>query len=160
MNLRNKFILNFTIGFSIGMLGCTIITAVMTTNYINDGTTYFCDPSFVKIFGNEIIAFTIQSIISGLYGGICFGSTIIYEIETWSILKTTITHFLVVMFSFFITAFTLKWWSTNDYIINLTILGTIISVYFVIWIIQYIIYKIEISKIQNNIDKFNEKTTK
>ena len=160
MDLKNKFILKFSIGFSMGMLFCTIITSIMTTQHINDGTTYFCDPSFIKMFNNELVAFIVQSIISGLYGAICFGSTVIYEIEDWSILNTTLTHFFITIISFFVTAFTLKWWPSTDFITNAIFVIIIIIIYFIIWLVQYLIYKKEVKIIQSDIKKFRRKNTK
>lgn len=157
MDLKNKFILKASIGFSLGMFGCTIITSIMTTNFINDGNTYFCDPTFIKLVGNELYAFIIQSIISGIYGSICFGSTIIYEIEKWSILRVTLTHFFITVFSFFITAFLLHWWPSNNFVINFVFLGIFILIYFIIWLIQYLKYKKEIKKIQKDISNFKNK---
>ena len=160
MDLKNKFILKFAIGFSLGMLVCTIITSVITTNVINDGNTYFCDPSFIDIFGNEIIAFIIQMIISGLYGAICIGGTVVYEIEEWSILKVTIIHFSITVSSFFITATILKWWPNSSFIDNIIFIGIIVIMYMFIWLIQYISYKIEVKKIKKEIKEFNKNNTK
>ena len=104
MNFKNAFILNFSIGFSAGMLICTIITSAITTITINDGNTYFCNPAFSSMIGHELLAFIVQSVVSGFFGAICMGGTVVYDIEKWSILKATITHFFITIISFFATA--------------------------------------------------------
>ena len=157
MDLKNKFILKFAIGFSFGILICTIITSVITTASINDGNTYFCDPTFSSMFSNEIVAFIIQMIVSGLLGAICMGGTVVYEIEEWSVLKATATHFLIANGMFILTATFLKWWSINDWVSNLIFIGIILLMYILIWLIQYVIYKIEVKKIKRDIKEFRKK---
>ena len=157
MSLKYKFILQFAIGFALGMLICTIITSIITTASINDGNTYFCDPAFSNMFSNEIVAFIIQMIISGLLGAICMGATVVYEIEEWSILKATITHFIIANGTFIVTAAILRWWNFNNIMADLIYFGTVIIAYILIWLSQYIIYKIQVKKIKKNIKEFKKK---
>ena len=158
MNLKNKFILKFSIGFSLGILICVTITSIITTYTINDGNTYIFDFELTNFFGNELIAFIVQLIISGFFGAICIGGTIVYDIESWSILKATMSHFIITVVIFFITAFLLRWWLMTDYKIDLIILAIFIIIYLFIWIAQYIKYKIQIKKIQNDVKKFRQKS--
>ena len=157
MNLKYKFILQFAIGFAMGMLICTIITSVIATASINDGNTYFCDPAFSRMFSNEIVAFLVQMIISGLFGAICMGGTIVYEIEEWSILKATAIHFVIANGTFVITATILKWWNFDNILADLIYFGVVIIAYILIWLIQYMIYKIEVKKIKRSIKEFRKK---
>ena len=157
MDLKNKFILKFSIGFSLGIIVCTIITSIMTTNTINDGNTYICDPGFIKMIGNELAAFIIQCIVSGIFGALCLSSNIVYELEDWSILKATVTHFLIVMTLFFITGFYLRWLYPKDYIMNGIIILVMIIIYIFIWLTQYISYKKEVKRINKKIKKKNKK---
>ena len=157
MSLKHKFILLFAIGFSLGIIICTIITSTITTNVINDGKLYICDPAFTNMFGNELVAFIIQCLVSGLYAALCMGFSIVYEIEDWSILRATVTHFLITFTMFVITATFLKWWDFNNIEGNIIFVVIIVGVYFLIWLFQYIKYKIEVKKIKKDINEFKKK---
>ena len=108
------------------------------------------------MFGNELIAFIIQSIVSGLYVGCCFGGSVLYDIEDWSILRATITHFIITFGLFNITAIFLKWYSPSI-VSNIIFFGIMVVIYFLIWLIQYLIYKREVKKIETDIRQFRKK---
>jgi positive regulator of sigma E activity len=160
MELKTKFALRFAIGFSIGMLVDAIISSVITTNIMNDGTTYFCNPEVTKMFGNEILGYILQFIIAGLHGAICLGGTVVFDIEEWSVLRATATHFIITAVSFTITATILKWWSFDSFIENLIFVGIILLMYVFIWCIQYVSYKVEVKRIEKDMKDFQNKNAK
>ena len=153
MDLKRKFIKKFIIGFIIGIPICPLITYAFSSM---SGHPYFCDPILIKMFGSTIIAFLIQSLISSTYSGLCMGGSIVYEIEEWGILKTTATHFVLTFILFDITGLLLHWWSFHDIITNIIVFLMFLIPYSMIWLIQYIIYKIELKKINKDIQEFRK----
>ncbi len=157
MDFKNRFIFKFAIGFSVGMLTCTFVTSILTTADINDGNAYLCDPGFTALFGNELTAFLVQCLITGLYGALCISSTSIYEIEKWSLLKATVMHFFVIVVLFTVTAFSLRWIYPSDIKVALIIYVCMAVAYFIIWIILYLSYKREVRIIREDIEEFKNK---
>ena len=49
-------------------------------------------------YGEFVLADHLTAILlGGIPGAVAMGSTVIYDIEKWSILRCTVTHFLVAM---------------------------------------------------------------
>ena len=47
-------------------------------------------------------ALILHLLMSGVLGMVANGSSVIYEIEEWSIARATITHFTIAMWAFFV----------------------------------------------------------
>ena len=47
------------------------------------------------------------------------GFTVVYDIEKWSILRATVTHFLIANGMMILTATILKWWNFKDMMANI-----------------------------------------
>ena len=42
----------------------------------------------------------LKVLLSAIVGALCMGSSVVYDIEEWSILRATVTHFVIVFASF------------------------------------------------------------
>ena len=83
MNFKSRVIFLSSMGFALGMMIGTIITAVTATMEYADGTVYLCSKEFNDFIGNPLLAFVIQALVSGLYGMIGMGGSSVYYIEEW-----------------------------------------------------------------------------
>ena len=149
---KKKLLKLSVLGFVLGIVLCTAITALTSST---GGLLTLCNPNFAKAIGNETLALVLQTLISGVYGAVVMGSTIVYDIELedikkWSILKATVTHCVITFTSYYLTGFGLRWFSVKDVKENLIMLAIFIFVYTLIWLINYLSYKSEVKK-------FNEK---
>ena len=81
------------------------------------------------------------------------GSSVLYEIETWSIVRSTITHFIIAMATFYVVAFTLRWFAPTDPVCWIMSVILVI-VYFIIWMIQYLIYKHKVKRMNEELKKW------
>ncbi len=149
--LIDRVVFLSSIGFAIGVIVGVLITAVLTTFSINDGTLYLCVPEFTAFIGDQLMAFMIQVFLSGLLGLICMGTSAMYEIEEWSLLKATLIHYIISMTVYYFTAFFLKWLSPRDIKYNLIIFAALSVVYTFIWLSHYISYKVQITKINREL---------
>jgi L-asparagine transporter-like permease len=96
-----------------------------------------------------------QILLGGIPGAIAMGTTVIYDIEKWSILRVTVTHFLIVMVVTFLASFVLKWfepWSTAFWIM----LAVVAVGYFIVWLIIYRCYKKQIRKLNELLKESQE----
>lgn len=155
--LRKKAIGRAFMGFGLGAVICVMITTFFATYYAADGNLYVCSQSFTERIGDPFRAFVLEILISGIYGAVIMGSTIVYEIESWSLVRVTVTHFVIWVFCFFTVGFFLGWISPKD------VTGCVVSfafwaaIYFLIWLINYISYKNEIKEINAELLKLKNK---
>lgn len=156
MNIKNKFTFRFLIGFPLGMVICLIIATLIGTLTVNDGALHYCSPDLIKTLGGEAKAIILQEFISGIFGSVAIGMTAVYDIEKWSILKSTAVHFIASVSMYYITAFVLKWLYIKNVKENLLMLIMLIIAYAFIWLINYLIYKSEVKKINSNLTKIKD----
>ncbi len=94
-------------------------------------------------------------ILSGVVGLVPNAATVMYEIEEWSIARATVTHFVVSFFTLYAVAFVQEWftpWSIGFWVMTIVC----ILIYFIIWLTQYLIFKREIRKMNEELQKWKE----
>ena len=88
MNVRKKqFILLSVIGAVIGIAIWLIMLLTHNPKALSDGS-----------HSSGIIILNV--ILSAVFGALCMGGAVVYDIEEWSILRATFTHFVIVFASF------------------------------------------------------------
>ena len=101
-------------------------------------------------------AMMLHLLLSGVLGMVANGSSVIYEIEEWSIIRATITHFIIAMGVFYVIAFTLKWFSPSDpacWIMS----AIMVIVYFTIWMVQSLIFKHKVKRMNEELRKWKSR---
>ena len=93
--MKKKVILRSLIGAPIGLSISFIITLIISV-IINKGEYYPVVPQLTALCGNELNAVVIQTICSLIYGAAFGGTSVIWEIENWSLLKQTVIHCIVI----------------------------------------------------------------
>ena len=113
----------------------------------------FSDPS-------SFVGVVLDLLFSGLNGAICMGSTVVYGFEHWSVARTTIVHFCITFSSltFFYTIGVLCGWISVPSVGSVLILfGICLVVYFAIWFSQYLSYKKQVRRLNDDLEKIKEK---
>ncbi len=82
-----------------------------------------------------------QILGSMIFGAICMGTQIVYDIESWGIRKSTTIHYLICIIAFIFASSILKWFRA-DIMWMVLIIFTISYVF--IWLIYSAIYKREV----------------
>ena len=148
--MLKKTIKRAGIGFLIGMVIGNFIA--FFTGYISDSTDQLMSEALIQKIGGEDAAFLIQSLLSGLYGAICFGGITIHEIERLPLSVSCLGHCMIMVLCYIPISLFLGW---SESIIDLLIMAGIqISTYFVIWMIIYFSYKKEIRKLNSMQEKY------
>ena len=132
------------LGFSIGLLLGNGIA--MLTGSLGAGELVLVSGKLLDMTGNMALAFLIQSILSGLYGALTFGTIVFYEIESWPLTVATAAHALVVIGSFVPLSVFLGW-ASEEPIGFLIMIGCQILGFFILWIIMYSIYKKQVKEL-------------
>ena len=106
--MKKKVILRSLIGAPIGLSISFIITLIISV-IINKGEYYPVVPQLTALCGNELNAVVIQTICSLIYGAAFGGTSVIWEIENWSLLKQTVIHCIVISVSMLPIAYCMYW---------------------------------------------------
>lgn len=88
-----------------------------------------------------------------IYGATVMGSSVIYEIEKWSITRATVTHFLLVFALYFLISLFLGWFRLDDAVFWIVIAG-MTAIYVIVWLIQFSIYKKKVQEMNAGLEKW------
>lgn len=102
-------------------------------------------------------------VFSGLYGAVNMGSSAVYGIEGWSILRCTFTHFLICVGStllFFGMMILLGWMSVPPAGVCALTGAAFLAVYFLIWLVQYLAYRRKVKKMNAKLREWKARQKK
>ena len=147
--MKKKVILRCLIGAPIGLSISFMITLIISV-IINKGEYYPVVPQLTALCGNELNAVIIQAVCSLIYGAAFGGASAIWEVESWSLLKQTVIHCLVISVSMLPIAYCMYWmphsfWGIAGYI------AIFFFIYFFIWFSQYFAMKKKIQAINDKV---------
>lgn len=129
--MRKKILILSAIGFVYGMIMGNLIA------YFTGGT--LVNSYLAARTGSEAASVLLQTLLSGLLGAIALGSTVVYDIERWPLLLTSVVHYLILEISYVIIALALRWVTSPQGL--LIMLGIQLVVYLIIWLIMYFRYR-------------------
>ena len=92
-------------------------------------------------------------LLGGLYGGAAMGSSVVYDIEKWSIARATVTHFLLVFVLFFLLVITTGWFSL-DAPVFWVVVGIMVAGYVLVWLLQYLSYRRKVEEMNDSLKKW------
>ena len=153
MKFKDRLIVFGSLGFGLGVIIGTVITAITATVDVNDGSLYMTSPELVQAVGSPLWAFVVQALASGLYGACGWGGAAVYSLEEWSMLKCTVCHYLFVMVGYYLLAFSMHWFTPADsYAIGVMFVYMTLA-YILIWLINYLSSKASIKKINRELEQ-------
>ncbi len=145
-----KNLIRAALGFLIGMIMGDGIAFLTTLPYNNGDLPVSSE--FAQRIGDSFLAFIVQTIVSGLFGALCFGGITLHDIEKLPLAVSCISHCLIMILTFIPVSLYLCWVSSLTDIIIMA--GIQITVYFIIWLIVYSIYKKEIRELNSMQEKY------
>ena len=92
----------------------------------------------------------------GIYGAVAMGSSIVYDIEKWSIARATATHFLLIFALYFILVISMGWFGLNDPVFWIVV-GMMVVGYVLIWLFQYLSYRRKIQKMNDKLVRWKSR---
>jgi len=151
MKLSHRFIVWGSIGFGLGVIEGVIIAALTAGAPTPDGGLYLCADELIARMGSPLAAFILQTVITGIYGALAMGGAVVYSIESWGLLKCTVSHYLALTVGLYVMAKICCW---N---FDMWMFGVSTVVYFLIWLCFYISYRIQLKKINKELGELKEK---
>lgn len=145
--MNNNYFKRCVFGFTLGVT-LSLIIALITSLVIGNNDFYYVSNKLMCFFSNEVIAATIQIILSGLIGIALSFSVLCFKIDRWNLIQQFTIHFVTMLCSTIILIL-----FTPVSFLELIIL--LVLSYFIIWNVQYYIYKSNVKKINNELSKIN-----
>ena len=151
--MLKKTILRGLLGFPLGIAMGYVIT-ILISLVAGDGNYYPVAPELIDQFGSEISAVVIQTILCGILGTSFSASSVIWEMERWSLAKQTGIHFFITSIVMLPIAYFAHW-------IERTLLGFVlyyavfVVIFVVVWLTQYAIWRNKIKDINRKVKETN-----
>lgn len=128
---------------AIGLLfgiAVSYLISISISSGIGDGGFHPCSPELLAQFSTELQAVIFQVLLSAVYGFIIAGVTVVWEQETWSLLKQTTIHFCVLFISTFGIGWLCHWFphTTKSILIGL---GIFLVTYLICWSLGFLAWK-------------------
>lgn len=137
--MKKKAFLRGLLGFPLGIAIGHILSVIGSLIYGN-GSFQSCTPELIAFTGNEINAVILQTLLCGIVGTSFAASSVVWEVEHFSILKQTAIYFLINAVFMLPTAYFLNWMQ-HSLAGFLGYFGIFVFYFSVIWVIQYCVWK-------------------
>lgn len=131
-----KAVLRCTLGAVFGIT-ITVIISIIISLCVGGGEFIFVVPELAEDCGSELNAVILQTLCSVLYGAMWAGASLIWEKESWSLLKQSLLHFALCSLGTFPAAYFTRWMEHSLSGI-LSYFGIFFATYLFIWISQYL----------------------
>ncbi len=147
--MKKKVILRSIWGFPIGIAIGYFITILISLGWAN-GYYVPCVPELISTMGNEINAVVLQALLCVILGAGFAASSVIWEIESWSIIKQTGIYFMIISVIMLPIAY-FTYWMEHSVAGVLSYFGIFVLIFAFIWIIQFVIGKHNVKKLNENL---------
>lgn len=152
--MKKKLILRAAVGFPVGVsIGC----AITITTSLQWGNGYYipCVPALVSMMGSEIRAVILQTFFCGLIGAGFAGSSIVWDMEDWSLIKQTGIYFCVNALIMMPIAY-FMYWMEHSVAGFISYMAIFIIIFIAIWIALYSIEKHNVRKMNESLYRAQE----
>lgn len=153
-----KIMLRGFLGLPIGITLGYLITIVISLGWGN-GVYIACMPELVGTVGSESGAVLLQAFFCGVLGVGFAACSIIWEIDTWSLVKQTAIYFLIVSFLMLPIAY-FSFWMEHSILGFLIYYGIFVGIFLMIWIIQYFCNRTIVKKMNAELHCLQKKEEK
>ncbi len=149
--MKKKIVSRCAMGFPIGITIGYFITIILSLAF---GKGYYspCVPELADMMGNEINAVLLQALLCGILGIGFGGSSVIWELEDWSIVKQTGIYFLIVSFIMMPVAY-FSYWMEHSIFGFFRYFGIFFLIFVVIWIVEFTILKRSVRELNEHLPK-------
>ena len=152
--MKKKILRRGLIGFPIGIAIGFVITIIISI-CIGKGAFYPVRPELSETMGSELNAVILQTALCGIMGSGFAMASVIWELDSWSLIKQSGIYFLIISVIMLPIAYIANWMEHSVAGI-LSYAGIFVAIFIVVWLIQYFIWKIKIKKMNECINKKKE----
>lgn len=149
--MKKKIILRGLMGIPLGIAIGYIITICISLVW-SDGYYSPCVPELITVMGNEVNAVIFQALLCGVLGAGFGAGSVIWEIEEWSIVRQTAIYFLLISIIMMPVAY-FTYWMEHSVAGFLSYFGIFILIFVVVWLVQFLIAKHNVKKMNARLYK-------
>ena len=146
--MKRKAVLRGIVGMPVGILIGYAMTVLLSLGW-GSGEYLSCAPELTAQMGSEMGAVLLQAALCAVLGAAFGASSVIWEIERWSIARQTAAHLFATSLAMLPTAY-LLYWMQHSLAGFLIYFGIYLFIFLAIWLGNYF-------AIRHNIRKMNEK---
>ena len=145
--MLNKIIKRALIGFIYGIfIGQTIL--ILESLFKGDGNFHSVSEYLLSHTNTELAAVIAQYFITGIIGVTFASTTVIFELDRWSLVAQTALHFVITSVVMFFAGFFCGWFP-HTAISTLIWFGVFILVYIIMWLSFTLYYRKKTKEINN-----------
>ena len=152
--MKKKILTRGLIGFPIGIAIGFVITIIISI-CIGKGSFYPVRPELAETMGSELNAVILQTALCGIMGSGFAIASVIWELDSWSLIKQSGIYFLIISVIMLPIAYIANWMEHSVAGI-LSYAGIFVASFVVVWLIQYFVWKSKIKKMNECINKKKE----
>ncbi len=152
--MKKKILLRGILGFPIGVTIGYVITIFISLGRA-DGSYVPCVPELIDTVGSEINAVALQALLCGLLGAGFAASSVIWEIENWSLTKQSGIYFLIISIIMLPIAY-FSYWMEHSVAGFFSYFGIFVLIFAIIWVIQFALGKRNVRKMNENLHHVKE----
>ena len=149
--MKKKLLIRCALGFLLGMAAMLIVPSLINCEPI--GLIIYTDELLARA-GSPAAATAVSLLVMGLFGELCMGGTLFYELESWPLACATAAHYLLMALGYLIPNWLLRW--NMPLKLLLAIEGFMALGFAVIWLIMYLRYKREVRELNQLLYKKKE----
>lgn len=152
--MKKKILTRGLIGFPIGIAIGFVITIIISM-CIGKGDFYPVSPELTETMGSELNAVILQTALCGIMGSGFAMASVIWELDSWSLIKQSGIYFLIISLILLPIAYISNW---MDHSVTgvISYAGIFFASFVVVWLIQYFVWKSKIKKMNERINKNKE----
>lgn len=151
--MLKKILVRSAISAPISIVANQLITIIISIA-IGDGRYFPVTPAFAAMFESELAPVIVQVLLIGLIGATFAGSSVIFDIDSWSFLKQGAVH-LAITSAVFLPVSMLCWRPVNT-ASALSLAGCWVVVYGCTWLSRYFAWQHSIKKLNDRIRTVNK----
>jgi len=152
--MKKKVFLRGILGVPIGITIGYFITILISLGWA-DGNYVPCVPELTGAVGSEIKAVILQALLCGLLGAGFAASSVIWEIDKWSLTKQSGIYFLIISVIMLPVAY-FSYWMDHSIAGFFSYFGVFVLIFAVIWVFQFTLGKRSVRKMNENLHHVKE----
>ncbi len=152
--MKKKLLQRIALGLPVGILLGYLITLLISL-CLGEGTYVACVPALTEQMGGELNAVLFQALLCAILGAGCAASSLIWELDRWSIARQSGTYFLCLALLMLPIAW-LAHWMEHSLSGFLGYFALFFGIFVITWLAQYGAIRAHIRKINQQLEKGQE----
>lgn len=153
--MKRKVFIRCAMGFPQGIAIGHII-GILGSFFWGNGHYSPCAPELVEMMGSELYAVMVQALLCGVLGAGFAGTSVIWEMENWSLVKQTGIYFVICSLILMPIAYISRWMEHSVEGV-LGYFGIYALIFVIVWVSQFVIGKRNVEKMNARLGRVKGK---